>query len=50
MVYKKMIDEIKSAVNKGMALGSNEFKEQIELSYSRRVRPASAGRRPRKVR
>ena len=43
-----MIEDIKSAVNKGMALGSDRLKEQIEQSYNRRVRPASSGR-PRKV-
>lgn len=43
----KLVDEISMAVNKGMALGSERFKEDIEALYSRRVTQAKMGR-PRK--
>ncbi|PCJ30995.1 MAG: transposase [Moraxellaceae bacterium] len=44
---KKMIEDIKDSVNKGMALGSKRFKADIEQAYQRRVQPGVAGR-PRK--
>ncbi|NHN38746.1 transposase [Pseudomaricurvus alcaniphilus] len=36
--------EITSALNKGMALGSDRFKDELEKLYERRVRPAKMGR------
>ncbi len=42
-----MIKEIRDAVNKGFALGSEKFKDEIETNLQRRVRPAPMGR-PRK--
>lgn len=43
-----MIAEIREAVHKGLALGSNRFKEQIAQKYNRRVVPMKAGR-PRSI-
>jgi len=42
-----MIRDIREAVNKGLALGSERFKDEIEKNLKRRVRPAKMGR-PRK--
>jgi putative transposase len=42
-----MIKDIREAVNKGLALGSDRFKDEIEANLRRRVRPAPLGR-PRK--
>ncbi len=42
----ELITEIRNAVNKGMALGSDKFKEQIEANLNRRVTSLVAGRRP----
>lgn len=39
-----MIQSIRNAANKGMALGSDRFKEEIEALHGRRVRPATMGR------
>lgn len=43
----KMIIDIRQGIDKGMALGSDHFKKQIELNFHRRVVPQRAGR-PRK--
>ena len=43
-IDEEMITDIREAVNKGMALGSGRFKEQIEQTYHRRVIPRKAGR------
>jgi putative transposase len=43
-VDDKLIKDIRSAVNKGMALGSERFKDEIEGLCSRRVRPGKMGR------
>ncbi|WP_193162661.1 transposase [Microbulbifer hainanensis] len=40
----KLTAHISAAVNKGLALGSDRFKEEIERQYRRRVTPAMAGR------
>ena len=38
------IKDIREAVNKGLALGSERFKDEIEANLQRRVRPARMGR------
>ena len=43
-IDEEMVTDIREAVNKGMALGSGRFKEQIEQTYHRRVVPRKAGR------
>ena len=43
----QMLQDIRASTNKNMALGTTRFKEEIEATLSRRVRPASPGR-PRK--
>lgn len=40
--------EITSSINKGMALGSERFKDEVEELYGRRVKPGKIGR-PKKV-
>ncbi len=39
-----MIKDIREAVYKGLALGSDRFKDEIETNLKRRVRPAKMGR------
>jgi len=43
-VDDELIKDIRSAVNKGMALGGERFKDEIERLHNRRVRPAKMGR------
>jgi len=43
-VDDELIGDIRLAVNKGMALGNERFKDDIERLYNRRVRPARMGR------
>jgi REP-associated tyrosine transposase len=43
-VEDDMINDIRLAVNKGMALGGERFKDEIERLHKRRVRPAKMGR------
>lgn len=45
----KMITDIRQGIAKGMALGSDHFKAQIEHTYNQRVVPLRAGR-PKKSR
>lgn len=40
----QLIKDLREATNKGMALGSERFKEEIEFNYKRRVKPARMGR------
>ena len=47
-IDNELIKDIRSAVNKGMALGGDRFKEEIERLTNRRVRPAKMGRPRRK--
>jgi putative transposase len=42
-----MIKDIRDSVNKGLVLGTERFKDEIETNLKRRVRPAKMGR-PRK--
>ena len=39
-----LLEEIRSSVNKGMAIGQDHFKEEIEQLTGRRVKPKKAGR------
>jgi len=39
-----LVKDIRDAVNKGLALGSDRFKDEIETNFKRRVRPAKMGR------
>jgi len=39
-----MTNEIREAINKALALGSARFKDDIEASLNRQVRPAKMGR------
>ena len=39
----ELIKDIRVAVNKGLALGGERFKEEIERLTNRRVRPAKMG-------
>lgn len=41
------VDNIRQAVNKGLALGSAEFKEEVESNLKRRVRALKVGRSSR---
>jgi putative transposase len=43
-VDDELIKSIRVAVNKGLALGGERFKEEIEPLTNRRVRPAKMGR------
>ena len=43
-VDDELIKDIRVAVNKGLALGEERFKEEIERLTNRRVRPAKMGR------
>jgi putative transposase len=43
-VTGSMAKDIRDAVNKGMALGSDRFKDELETNLKRRVRPARMGR------
>jgi putative transposase len=43
-VDDELIKDIRMAVNKGLALGGERFKDEIERLYNRRVRPAKMGR------
>jgi putative transposase len=40
----ELIKDIRLAVNKGLALGDERFKDEIEQLYNRRVRQAKMGR------
>lgn len=47
-VSAELLKEIRDSVNKGLALGSDRFKAQIEALTDRRVTPGKAGR-PKKI-
>ena len=40
----RLLDEIRDSVNKGLVMGTEPFKGEIELRLKRRVRPAKMGR------
>lgn len=39
-----LLDQIRSSANQGLALGNDRFKDEIEVLYGRRVKPAKIGR------
>lgn len=43
-VEGELLEEIRSGVNKGMAIGHDRFKEDIEVLTGRRLKPKKAGR------
>ena len=43
-VEGELLSEIRSGINKSMALGNDRFKDEIEQLTGRRVKPRSAGR------
>ncbi len=43
-VEVELLEQIRSSVNKGLSLGSDCFKDEVEMLYGRRVRPAKMGR------
>ena len=43
-----MIKDIRDALNKGLALGSERFKDELEANLKRRVRPGKMGRPKKK--
>ncbi|MGB5081819.1 MAG: transposase [Burkholderiales bacterium] len=42
-----MLSQIRAAANRGMVLGSERFKDQLEIQLGRRVRLGRPGRKPR---
>ena len=40
----ELLDQIRGSVNKGLALGNDHFKDEVETQYGQRVRPAKMGR------
>ena len=47
-VESNLITDIRDAVNKGLALGNDRFKDEIELLYGCRARPGKRGRPTRR--
>jgi len=45
----KIMSEIRDSVNKGLALGSERFKDEIEINLKRRVRSEKPGRKPKEL-
>jgi putative transposase len=43
-VDDQLATEVTSSINKGMAFGSERFKDEVEALYGRRVKPAAVGR------
>lgn len=43
-IDSELFDDIRSAINKGLALGGERFKLEVEALCGRRVRPAKMGR------
>jgi putative transposase len=43
-VDDKMVQEIRTSLNRGLALGNERFKDEIERLVGLRVRPAKMGR------
>lgn len=39
-----LLEKTRSSANKGMAIGHDRFKEEIELLVGRRIKPKEAGR------
>ena|GEM_PF-1917625 len=43
------VDNIRKSVNKGLALGDDRFKQEVENNLKRRVTPLSVGRKSPKM-
>ncbi|MBQ0712862.1 MAG: transposase [Porticoccus sp.] len=43
-VDSDLITDIRQSINRGLLLGSERFKDEVELLYGRRVKPAKMGR------
>jgi putative transposase len=48
-VEHDLLAQIRDAVNKGLALGDDGFKTQVEALYGQRIRPATMGRPKKSV-
>lgn len=46
-VDKKELDQIRNATNKGLALGNDKFKDEVERLTGRRVKPLKRGPKPK---
>jgi putative transposase len=46
---EETLSRIRAAVNQGGVLGSEQFKDQIEVQLGRRVRPGRPGRKPKRL-
>lgn len=44
-IKRKLLDEIRVALNSGMALGNSEFKQQLEIQTGRRLHKLTRGRK-----
>ena len=44
LVEENLLEEIRASVNKGMAIGNDRFKDEIEILTGRRLRPKKTGR------
>jgi putative transposase len=40
----ELLDDVRNALNKGLALGGERFQDEVEALYGRRVKPAKMGR------
>lgn len=47
---EEALSQIRTAVRQGGVLGSDQFKDQIEMQLGRRVRPGRRGRKPNRLR
>jgi len=47
-IDSELLEQIRCTINQGLALGNDRFKDEVEILYGRRVRPAKMGR-PEKV-
>ncbi|MFT5117987.1 MAG: putative transposase [Kiritimatiellia bacterium] len=45
----ELLSDVREALNKGLALGSERFRDEVEALYGRRVKPAKMGR-PKSIR
>lgn len=48
MLDDAQLEDIRCAVNRGMALGSDRFKDEIEILTERRMRPGRPGPKPKR--
>ena len=44
-----VLQEIRESVNRGLAYGSDRFKEEIEVNLKRRARPGKPGPKPKEL-